>query len=283
MFFFLLLGWTAGALRSYRRFRWWWVLAVAPAAFSFLWSFRRSAWVGAVAAFVAFRVFLGTPRQRAKFALGVVGAMALTAFLIAYRVDAPPEMQFIVERARSVVDTEVDPSNVFRIDDAKNAALAAVRSPLFGIGLGGRYELVYKPESAATYRFMIHVSRSSHDGYLFLAAKLGIPGLVFYLAIYYLFLRALWRAMKKAAGEAMDPFLEGTVAAIGFSVVAFLVTNVMGPLVDTLRSSIFMAYLLACGTILLREIDGSKVPVGWAARFSGEQVTRRDRYQAQLG
>jgi hypothetical protein len=46
---------------------------------------------------------------------------------------------------------------------------------------------------------------------------------------------------------------------VGLSLFSLVIANIAGPVVDTLRGSVFMAYLLGCGTLLIREINRSAV------------------------
>lgn len=249
IFVLLVVGWvvsTHGVFRGPRKLL---LLFLPPVALSFVLSFRRSAWVGLLGA-LFFSALYMRGRQRLKVAFSMVGlAIVLFWALMNWSQVFPDQVQLVLDRVKSVVDTEEDTSNTFRIVDAKNAFEAIVRSPLLGVGLGGRYELIHRPDGAADFRFMMHVSRTSHNGYLFLAMKLGAPALLFFLAIAVAFVRSAWHLRDQAPGT----FPRGTLCGLVLTIVAYLVGNITGPMLDTIRGSILFAFVLGMGTIILKE------------------------------
>lgn len=173
---------ASGALRS-RAGRLLVAVTLAVNAAALLFTFERTFWVGAVAAvgFVVLRLGAGR-RTRALIAtplLVLIGASALA-------VAAPAEFTTARERLLSLNQYGSDNSIRYRVIESQQV-LAKIRSrPLTGSGLGDtvRWGRPYAGVPPANYVF-------SHNGYLWLAWKLGLPLLVLLCVV--IVLAIAWR------------------------------------------------------------------------------------------
>jgi O-antigen/teichoic acid export membrane protein len=161
-------------LRS-RRARALLVAVVALNAAGLLLTYERTFWVATLLglAFVALRA---TPAQRRRVL--VVGPPVLAAGLAALAFGAPREWTAAKQRALSLGQYGSDLSVRFRLTETRNVMGAIEAHPLAGSGLGatilwGRpYEGVRPAEESF-----------AHDGYLWLAWKLGLPAAVLLLLL----------------------------------------------------------------------------------------------------
>jgi O-antigen ligase len=238
---------------------------VFPMAFSFLFSYRRGAWVALTAGLVFLVVFY--PR-RARLRHQIFRRVLFPAVAIMALIAAVPSLRsngldFVVTRINSIFDVTEDPSNVFRVLDAMNALNSFTQHPILGVGAGGRYELEFASENPVMMKFMEHVSNASHNGYLYVLFKAGIIGFLIYLAIFANFLRR-WFDTRKVIAR---PLERAVFMALGAIVIALLVNNVTEPVSDTLRPSLLLAFVMSWGAIWMQELDGrarriSEGPVG---------------------
>jgi len=224
-----------------------------PMVFSFLFSYRRGAWVAFTGGLVFLVIFY--PR-RARLRRQILRRVFLPAVAIVALISAVPFLRnngldFVVTRITSIFTVTEDPSNVFRILDAQNALNAFAQHPILGVGAGGRYELEFASKDPVMMKFMEHVSNASHDGYLYVLFKAGIIGFLVYLAIFVKFLRRWFETRKRIA----LPSERAVLMALGAIVIAFLVNNVPEPVSDTLRPSMLLAFVMSWGAIWMRELN----------------------------
>ena len=236
-----------------------------PMVFSFLFSYRRGAWV-AFTAGLMFLVFF-YPR-RVRLGRLVFRRVLVPATLIIALIAAVPDLRskgldFVVTRIQSIFDISEDPSNAFRILDAQNAINAFAQHPVAGVGAGGRYELEFASKQPQLMAFMEDVNKTSHNGYLYVLFKTGIIGFLIYILVFAKFLRH-WFQVRKMVARPME---RAVLMALGAIVIAFLVNNVTEPVSDTLRPSLLLAFVMSWGAILMRELNDraralSQAPVG---------------------
>jgi O-antigen ligase len=223
-----------------------------PMVVSFLFSYRRGAWVALTAGLVFLVLFYpGRVRLRRKIVRRVLVPAALIIVLIA----AVPSLRsngvnFVGTRFQSIFDVTEDPSNVFRILDAMNAFNTFAHHPIIGVGAGGRYDLEFTAEQPEMMAFMEEVSRTSHNGYLYLLFKAGIIGFLIYVLVFAKFLRTWFQVRKMVAG----PLERAVFMALGAIVVAFLVNNVTEPVTDTVRPALLLAFVTSWGAIWMRDL-----------------------------
>jgi O-antigen ligase len=225
---------------------------VLPMVFSFVFSYRRGAWV----AFIVGLLFLifsypGRAHFRRRVFWGLcVPTASLVALIAAVPAVRSTGLDFVVTRIQSTVDVTEDASNVFRILDALNALNSFVQHPIAGVGAGGRYDLEFLSKDPMTMAFMEEVSRTSHDGYLYVLFKAGIIGFVTYIVVFAKFLRGWFRIRDIVR----VPKERALFMAIGAIFVAFLMNNVTEPVSDTLRPALLLSFVMSWGAVLMREL-----------------------------
>jgi O-antigen ligase len=246
-------------------------LLLFPVALTFLFSYRRGAWVGLIAGLLFLLArHAGRFRLRRLFAWRVwVPVVAIVIVVSAIPAIRDQGLNFAVTRAYSIFDVSEDPSNVFRILDAMNALTAFAHHPLFGVGAGGRYDLEFASNQPVMMEFMDHVSNASHNGYLYVLFKAGMVGFVAYCMVFVQFFRRWLSARKLSA----TPYERALLTAVGAFVVAVLVNNMTEPLSDLVRPSVLLACVMAWGTLVMRALEARSLPSASAdrSRHAGAQ------------
>lgn len=226
---------------------------VFPMVFSFVFSYRRGAWV-AFTVGLLFLIFSYPDRaslRRRVFWRICVPTVLLVALITAVPVARDAGLDFVVTRIQSIFDVTEDPSNVFRILDAQNALNAFTQHPIIGAGAGGRYDLEFDSKDPVMAAFMDEASRTSHNGYLYVLFKAGSIGFVIYVLIFGKFFRGWFRIRAILEG----PTERSLFMAIGAIVIAFLMNNVTEPVSDTLRPSLLLSFVMSWGALLMRELN----------------------------
>lgn len=223
-----------------------------PIVFTFLFSYRRGAWVGFLGGLLSLVAFYPGRRRLRRL---VFRRLLAPGFVVVLLISAIPSLRsggldFVVERVQSITDVSEDSSNIFRILDAMNAINSFARHPIIGVGAGGRYELEFT-SNQVLLSFMEEVNRTSHNGYLYVLFKAGIVGFLVYLAVYVKFLRQWFLARKQKT----DPSIRRAMMACGAIVLALLVNNMTETMSDLLRPSLLLAFVMGWGAVLIREIQ----------------------------
>jgi len=216
-----------------------------PMLFSFLFSYRRGSWLAFIAG-LAFLVVLHA--GHANFRRFVIQRLFLPAALIVGAIAAIPAIRnnglaFVLARFNSIFDVTGNPSNVFRILDALNALSSFIRHPILGIGVGGRYDLLYGSQSPQIMEFMDRVSNASHNGFLFVLFKSGLVGFCAYFLIFVAFFKG-WFGIRNLLGNHRD---RAVWMALGAVVISILVNDMFDPVSDTIRPSLLMAFVMGWG------------------------------------
>ena len=223
--------------------RLWFALLACPMAFSLLYSYRRGAWIagglGLLYIIIRYRPLHKTTTLAAgrRWMVPVL-AVAITVIVVS----TTSESYLVVERAESVLDTQDDPSNVFRLMDAMNALTTFVRHPALGVGFGGRYDREYYSEAVAPAEFWDSADRASHNGYLFILYKMGAIGFLAYAYLLWRFVR-LWRQRRTIV---LDVTSEVAMWGCGVGAMAILINNMTSPVTDSLRPAILLAIMMGC-------------------------------------
>jgi hypothetical protein len=146
-------------------------VAAAPLLYGFVFSYRRSVWLGAAAALLVVVILEhGTLLARLRVTIGVTLVALMVGGVVLIQVDS----SFLASRVRSVVDLDGEASNAFRVHDLRNGRhdIAAHRG--LGAGFGGRAEVVSTSPDQA--EFIAHVSRLNHNSAIYLVMKMGVAG-----------------------------------------------------------------------------------------------------------
>lgn len=150
-------------------------------------NFGRALWAWSILAVLMCGVVLGLRRAALLgSALVVLGALGLASLAML----RPAVIDSAVNRIASVADEgAIRTSGGWRKLENEASAARIVQSPLVGIGLGGEY----RPWLSEIRTFSEH-TRYVHNGYVFIAVKLGIPALAVLL---WMTLRPWWRAFRQ--------------------------------------------------------------------------------------
>jgi O-antigen ligase len=220
------------------------IVLMIPVVLTFLFSYRRGAWLAFGSGILFLLVF--NP-QRAHVRKKIIWRMLVPASLIIALIATVPTVRgagldFVMERITSIFDL-TDSSNAFRILDALNAVSAFIQNPLIGVGGGGRYDLNFISQAAAPMAFWEDVNRTSHNGYLYILFKMGVVGFLIYTLLFLNYIKAWLRTRKLKMGSSERVVF----MALGAIVFAFLINNVTEPVSDTLRPSLLVAFSMALG------------------------------------
>ena len=158
-------------------------------------NFGRALWAWSILAVLMCGVVLGLRRAALLGgALVVLGALGLASLSML----RPEVIDAAVNRIASVADEgAIRTSGGWRRLENEASAARIAQSPLFGIGLGGEY----RPWLSEIRNFSEH-TRYVHNGYVFIALKLGIPALA---ALLWLSLLPWWRAFRQRHRVRVEP------------------------------------------------------------------------------
>ncbi|MBK9051483.1 MAG: O-antigen ligase family protein [Chloroflexi bacterium] len=109
------------------------------------------------------------------------------------------QLDLVTQRVASITDTQADSSNYFRLFDTENALKSIYESGTLGLGFGSRYEIV-----TTVYwlnEFISHVSRASHNSYLYVAMKMGLFGLLSWTLFWYMNLSVCWSLLRNSHNQ----------------------------------------------------------------------------------
>jgi O-antigen ligase len=196
-----------------------WMLASSPLlVLSLTLSFRRSFWIaGALGILLVILLGLRTPGRRIALIAGMLLAVAVwTLSLQPLQADAP-----IVKRARSLEPSKVEENaqDRYRIDELENVTAEIRRQPITGLGLGGQWTATHplgvEHENGRSY---------THVVALWWWMKLGILGLLAYLAVMASCLAMSWQVWRRSA----DPLFSAAGLALLCGLLALAVVETVG-------------------------------------------------------
>jgi O-antigen ligase/polysaccharide polymerase Wzy-like membrane protein len=173
-----------------------WVLVSLPLlVLALTLSFRRSFWIGGALG-ILLVVLLGarTPGRRIAVIAGLLLAAAVwTLSLQPLQADAP-----IAKRAASLEPTKVEENaqDRYRIDELRNVTAEIRRQPVTGLGLGGQWTATHP----------LGVEHENGRSYTHVVAfwwwmKLGILGLLAYLAVMASLLAMSWQVWRRSSDQ----------------------------------------------------------------------------------
>ncbi len=181
--------------------RWVWAVGFVITFVCLLWTYSRGAWLAVILSFALSLVF----RRNKKF------LVFLAVLLVAGIVFAPPALKQRlgtiknILKSGTVVERKVLWSESLRMIQ---------KSPVLGLGVNtyAKNEPNYKLEGATDYQY-------AHNGYLQIAAEIGLLGLAGFLAIIFYFLFCVVPRLATTAGD----FGGGAGFAYAFGTLAFLI------------------------------------------------------------
>lgn len=163
------------------RWRWTALFGSLIASGGIVASFNRAVWAGFAVGALLLLIF--KPRTRhSAFAPFIVLFTFVCIGVAGLLVAKPRVADALIERVASIKDEGRRGSSLgFRFDENEQALEALRRSPITGVGMGGEYKRVYRQLSTAG-SFDTEIT-FIHNGYLSLWLKLGLPGLLFAVAL----------------------------------------------------------------------------------------------------
>jgi O-antigen ligase len=213
------------------------LLLVLPILYSFLFSFRRSFWLGAIFGGLTLMLY-ARPRGKAVIASWAMAVLAVSCLTLVLLLVVPKfqPLQVVAQRVTSIVDTQNDPSNFFRVLDTQNALHAIYASGTIGSGFGSRYAVVASAPGLSD--FIFDASRASHNGYLYLAMKLGVLG-----AISWVVLAVSIGRLGVSLLKHKSPISRGIAMAVLATLVANAVAALFLPLFYNVRPMVMLSIL----------------------------------------
>ncbi|MES2716504.1 MAG: O-antigen ligase family protein [Pseudomonadota bacterium] len=162
---YLLARWLSGRVALP-----WAALLVMPLVAGLLVTFGRAVWFAALVGALVVAASMGW-RAFARFLL--VGSLLSAVLFATLWVVRPQTAEAVVDRATSIRrEVSVGSSFEWRVIETQHALKNIARNPLIGVGLGG----FNHPSFHA--RMDENLRRYVHNGYLYLAVKLGLVSLV---------------------------------------------------------------------------------------------------------
>jgi O-antigen ligase len=196
-----------------------WVLAGTPLlVLSLALSFRRSFWIAAVLG-VLLVVLLGSRPLGRRIV--VVAGLLLAVAVWTLSLQPLQEQTPIVERARSLEPSKIEQNaqDRYRIDELDNVTAEIRSQPLTGLGLGGQWTATHplgvEHENGRSY---------THVVALWWWLKLGILGLLAYLAVMATCLAMSWQVWRRSA----DPLISAAGLALLGGLVALAAVETVG-------------------------------------------------------
>jgi O-antigen ligase len=263
----VLLPYTKGALQLT-------VLALAALSLAALFfTLQRSAWITLILA-VGFASLLMTPRRRTRMIGGLVVLCALAAVMIvavnaasSVRVENP--LASGLARIQSVDAYGEDVSALHREAEFHEAMKQVRAHPFAGIGLGGMLQFYSPLYNPSTSRPGIEVVTGYvHNSYTWLAVKMGLPGLLAFIAL----LGALLiQAIRLALREAPEIVRVGGLGCAA-TLVSLMIVSFAGPHLTSNQSLPYIALVIAAVDVLGRIRAAQLRPAGsppWQGSRSG--------------
>jgi O-antigen ligase len=196
-----------------------WVFAGTPLlVLSLALSFRRSFWIGAALGLLLVVLLGSRPlgRRLAVVAVLLLGVAVWSVSRQPLQTETP-----IVERARSLEPSKVERNaqDRYRLDELRNVTAEIRREPITGLGLGGEWTATHP----------LGVDHENGRGYTHVVAlwwwlKLGILGLVAYLAVVGTCLAMSWQVWRRS----LDPVLSAAGLALFCGLLGLAVVETVG-------------------------------------------------------
>lgn len=225
--FGLALAWTAGDLLKKMLF-----LGITGAmVLTLLLTFSRGGWVGLAVAVFVFLLLQDRKALLALFFLGLVSALAGTAFL--------PEV--FLQRILTI-GSPFDTSNIYRILVWRESLLIISDYWTTGVGLGHQvFQEIYPYYMLTRDKTPFH----AHNTYLQLLLEIGLAGFL----VFFWFMVSTAKKGLKTLFRAPDPFLGGVIAASLAALAGLLAQGMVENVLYLLK--IIMLFWLTIGLLFL--------------------------------
>jgi O-antigen ligase len=208
--------------------RWLLALVICLNGLCLLLTFERTLWAGAALACLVVTVASGPAARRLAIRLAVTAL----AIMIAIAAVAPGEARTAVERLLSVARVSTDESYTYRVIESRAVAELIAQRPITGSGFGAT--ITWEEEDV----FAKITTPFVHNGYLWLAWKIGIPATLFLVV---LLSSAVLRRTPSGDNRDWRTLRRGSQAAL----LALLLISVMFAAFDVLGITATMGLLVA--------------------------------------
>lgn len=210
---FMIAGWYI--LKQIKTFKF--LALSALTAIGILLTFGRTTWAVTLLGIVIVIYLLGLRKSWRMLIWSFIGAVLALGILVAVK---PAMLEALVDRATSVnKEIKAGSSVQWRYYEASVALPQLIANPILGLGLGATYR---KPASSDVVPEEV---RYIHDGYLYMATKLGVPGLL----IFIWFLIGIFRLSLRGARQEQNLEMRAVYAAICAGVINILVESITQP------------------------------------------------------
>ena len=202
-------------------------------------TFGRTTWGVALLGLVVVVYLLGLRKSGPMLVWSLVGSSLAFALLITFK---PAMLDALVVRATSIEkEIEYGSSAAWRYYEAGQVLPQIAANPILGLGLGAAYRAPARSDA------LPEQVRYIHNGYLYMASKLGVPALALFVWCVGLILLWAWRGARTE----QDPRSRAVHAAICASVLGVLLASITEP--HLMRdSSVAFLGVLAGLTVALR-------------------------------
>jgi O-antigen ligase len=202
-------------------------------------SYARSAWLGAVMGILTFGLLKG-----GKFVLLMMLGVCVLALLI-YVVE-PTSWDRVKE-----VNLSKDKPESTRIRLWQTSIAMIKKSPIWGVGLGGWGVLFDEYKVEGVYAATCH----PHNDYLNVAVNTGLLGLLAYLSIWVVFLYSTVRSLRENTGSCLARSVQmgGAVA-----IVAFLFAGLLQCYYTDAEVNMLVMFILGLTTVLNLKTKGEE-------------------------
>jgi O-antigen ligase len=231
----------------------WWILCLLNTMALFV-TFGRGVWAMTVLTTILAAALVG---KNALVRLIFIGGFFATIFISIAFVARPDFVIGAFDRILSV-QTELSgkgTSYAWRVQENHFAKIAMQNNPIMGIGLGGEYKpRLIDMRAFAGQTFYIH------NGYYYVTLKLGLIGLVFYMANYLNIIRLCWINQRTPG---VDRIPQMALIAVFTGTLILNVTQpefMQGPSIASLAS--LSAVVVALGMWQRNPSNLQNVPIG---------------------
>ena len=210
---FVAVGWYV--LKTIKPFKFLSLSAVC--AVGILLTFGRTTWGVALLGMVLVMCLLGIRKSGPTLLWSLVGSALAFTLLIAVK---PAMLDALIDRATSVEkEIEYGSSAKWRYYEAEQILPQIAASPILGLGLGAAYRRPARSDA------LPEQVRYIHNGYLYVASKLGMPALLLLVGFLGLIMSCSWRGSRTE----QDPGLRAVHAATCAGVMSVLVASITEP------------------------------------------------------
>jgi O-antigen ligase len=220
-------------------------LGCLPMLFAVIFSYRRTHWIGMMAALIVFYALSSSFEKRKALVWAWAGAVMLTAALLfAGNGGSTKVFDPIIRRVSEIGDPRQD-SNMHHLLETQQVFKDMLSSPVLGLGLGSKHTPVSDIDWAAEDQ----PTRVVHNTYLMIWMKLGLPGLFLFLWIAVKYVMALLSYRKST----FSPNLRPVIAATGATAGHWFVLLLTGPVPAYWYQSFIFTLFPAMFFTLIRE------------------------------